>query len=273
MVQVVIVGNEPFLCIKTDQWLSRHECGPYNVPAKLLPAMKNMYEALKLEGMERPVTTAFNGGIMEMSTNPWTPCIADFKIFIKPLLLPILDFLKETESPFMVNIYSWFACMGGSISVPSAVGYPDEGSMAGDGNFTYYFNFDMQVDMQRVALCKNGYADLKVWIGETGWPSDNDPKATLENAYWYVENVIRRSKGLHLNNESKDNARWKGVPFSVFLFEAFDEEKKYEIEHGNRFENKFGLFLEDGTPKWKNKDGMLKFELEGQKSRVGVPPE
>lgn len=50
----------------------------------------------------------------------------------------------------------------------------------------------------------------------------------------------------------------------MFLFEAFDEEQKFEIEHGNKFENTFGLFHEDGTPKWKDENGMIKFPIQGK---------
>lgn len=89
------------------------------------------------------------------SRNPWTPCVADFKEFLKPILRPIWQFYRETGAPFIVNIYSWFAAMGGNISTKYACGVPDV-SLPSDGKYNYYFNFDMQVDMNRVAMCKNG---------------------------------------------------------------------------------------------------------------------
>lgn len=58
------------------------------------------------------------------------------------------------------------------------------------------------------------------------------------------------------------------MPFTLFLFEAFDEVKKFEVEHGNEFENAFGLFHEDGTPKWRDINGMIKFSIRGENHAV-----
>lgn len=40
--------------------------------------------------------------------------------------------------------------------------------------------------------------------------------------------------------------------------------KKFEIEHGNLFENAFGLFYENGMPKWRDSNGMIKFPIPGK---------
>ncbi|KAL8443436.1 hypothetical protein Emed_006791 [Eimeria media] len=259
IIRLVIVGNEPLICIKTEHWAARGECGSTNSPAKLLPAMRNIKEALEAAGMGRvPVTTALNGGILEMSSNPWTPCVSDFRPAVLPLLRELWGFLRmqQPPAPFLVNIYSWFAAMGGHLSPDISVGYPGP-TLPFDGKYTYYFNFDMQLDMQRVALCKNNATDLDLWVGETGWPTAGHPKATNMNAYWYYKNSVKRARGELLNDPKKDNVRFKGVPTPIFLFEAFDEMVKFEVEHGNLFENSFGVFYEDGRPKWKDKEGLL----------------
>lgn len=273
IIKAVIVGNEPLICIKTEQWAAKGECGSTNSPAKLLPAMRNVKEALRIENMEAiPVSTALNGGILEMSTNPWTPCVADFRSAVLPLLRQIWDFLREQKppAPFIVNIYSWFASMGGHITPDIAVGYPGP-TLPADGKYTYYFNFDMQLDMQRVALCKNNATDLDLWVGETGWPTGGHPRATPPNAYWYLKSAIKRARGETLNVDEKDNIRMKRIPTPIFLFEAFDEMYKFEIEHGNLFENTFGLFYEDGRPKWQSKDGLIDFHgLHAPPARAAV---
>ncbi|KAL8435998.1 hypothetical protein ACSSS7_002043 [Eimeria intestinalis] len=259
IIRLVIVGNEPLICIKTEHWAARGECGSTNSPAKLLPAMRNIKEALKAAGMGAvPVTTALNGGILEMSANPWTPCVADFRPAVLPLLRELWGFLRmqRPPAPFMINIYSWFAAMGGHITPDISVGYPGP-NLPSDGQYTYYFNFDMQLDMQRVALCKNNATDLDLWVGETGWPTAGHPRATPLNAHWYYTSAVKRAMGESLNDEEKDNIRLKGVPIPIFLFEAFDEMVKFEIEHGNLFENSFGVFYEDGRPKWRNAQGAL----------------
>eukprot|EP00922_Rhytidocystis_sp_ex-Travisia-forbesii_P027325 GHVS01040047.1.p1 GENE.GHVS01040047.1~~GHVS01040047.1.p1 ORF type:complete len:511 (+),score=50.04 GHVS01040047.1:196-1533(+) len=261
VIRVVVVGNEPFLCIRTADWIVNGECGSLNVPAKLLPAMKNMRRALEQLGLTRPVSTAFNGGILEMSANPWTPCVSDYKLHLKPLLVPIWHFLRSQPAPFIVNLYSWFASMGGHIPPPLAVGYPHT-VLPFDGQYNYYFNYDMQQDMQRVAMCVNEITDLELWIGETGWPSGEHPKGSNINAYHYFNNSIMRAQGMGLHNDTLDTVRFKGLRYVVFLFEAFDEDKKFEIEHGNRFENTFGLFYEDGTPKWPDEFGNLNLPME-----------
>ncbi|KAL8425468.1 hypothetical protein Efla_002589 [Eimeria flavescens] len=259
LIRLVIVGNEPLICIKTEQWAAKGECGSTNSPAKLLPAMRNVKEALEAVGMgSTPVTTALNGGILEMSANPWTPCVSDFRPAVLPLLRELWAFLRmqQPPAPFMVNIYSWFAAMGGHISPDISVGFPGK-NLPFDGQFNYYFNFDMQLDMQRVALCKHNATDLDLWVGETGWPTSGHPKATATNAYWYFNSAVRRARGHLLGDPAKDHTRMSGTPTPIFLFEAFDEMGKFEVEHGNLFENSFGVFYEDGRPKWENKKGLV----------------
>ncbi|ESS36141.1 glycosyl hydrolases family 17 protein [Toxoplasma gondii VEG] len=261
LIRLLIVGNEPLICIKTAEWATKQECGSLNIPAKLLPAMRNVKKSLRQVGLERmPVTTAFNGGILEMSKNPWTPCVADFRDVVKPILRNVWAFLEEQTppAPFMVNIYSWFAAMAGHITPDISVGVPSaSGHVPFDGAYQYYFNFDMQVEMQRVAMCKNNVTHLDLWIGETGWPSADSPRATLTNAYYYFKHVVMRAQGMTLHNATEDTIRTRGLAYPIFLFEAFDEMFKFEIEHGNKFENNFGLFYENGLPKWGTPDGLL----------------
>ncbi|PHJ20992.1 glycosyl hydrolases family 17 protein [Cystoisospora suis] len=265
VVRLLVVGNEPLLCVKTTNWAAKQECGSLNIPAKLLPAMQNVKKALTAVGLaDIPVTTAFNGGILEMSKNPWTPCVADYREVVKPILRKVWSFLEgqKPPAPFMVNLYSWFASMGGHIPPDISVGVPAEsGNIPSDGVYKYYFNFDMQVEMQRVAMCKNNVTHLDLWIGETGWPTAGSPRATLTNAYFYMKHVVMRAQGMSINNATLDNIRTRGMAYPIFLFEAFDEMFKFEIEHGNKFENSFGLFYENGLPKWYTADGLLDLPL------------
>jgi len=111
-----------------------------------------------------------------------------------------------------------------------------------------------------------------MWVGETGWPTDEHPLATLTNAFYYTQNVVKRQQGLSLWNDTLDTPRFKGLRYSTFYFQAFDELKKFEIEHGNRFENNFGMFFEDGTPKWKDSNGMIDLPIEGKLDHNNDPP-
>ncbi|PFH35734.1 glycosyl hydrolases family 17 protein [Besnoitia besnoiti] len=265
VIRLLIIGNEPLICIRTAEWAAKQECGSLNIPAKLLPAMRNAKKALSKLGLGKmPVTTAFNGGILEMSRNPWTPCISDYRDVVKPILREVWTFLGQQSpaAPFIVNIYSWFAAMGGHLTPDVSVGVPSEsGRIPNDGVYQYYFNFDMQVEMQRVAMCKNNVSHLDLWIGETGWPSADSPRATLTNAFYYTKHAVMRAQGMTLHNSTLDTIRTRGLAYPVFLFEAFDEMFKFEIEHGNKFENNFGLFYENGLPKWATPDGLLSIPL------------
>lgn len=282
LIRLVIVGNEPFICIRTKDWARNGECGSTNTPAKLLPAMHNIKQALIEAGLSHiPVTSALNGGILEMSSNPWTPCVGDYRSSVLPLLQKLWDFLRSQNppAPFIINIYSWFATMNGHISPALAAGSATDTPQY-DGAFSYFFNVDLQIDMHRIALCKRNATDLDLWIGETGWPSSGHPRATLDNAKIFFSSAIIRARGGTLGPppsgsqwkfevpvpsgdveegalKAKDNVRLSGIPVPMFLFEAFDEMFKFEIEHGNLFENSFGLFYEDGTPKWKSSQGLL----------------
>ncbi|KAJ9555743.1 hypothetical protein OSB04_010357 [Centaurea solstitialis] len=82
----------------------------YDTPVSdcLLPAMQNIHTALvnlKLDG-QITVTTAHSLAVLETS---YPPSAGAFKGDLIGRLKPILDFLSESCSPFLINAYPFFA--------------------------------------------------------------------------------------------------------------------------------------------------------------------
>lgn len=88
---------------------------------------------------------------------------------------------------------------------------------------------------------KAGVPDLKILVGEVGWPTDGHKAATIDNAHKFYDGLFKKL------------ASNKGTPLrpgkmEVYLFGLLDEDMK-SIEPGN-FERHWGIFNFDGKPKF-----------------------
>lgn len=110
-----------------------------------------------------------------------------------------------------------------------------------DGDFVYTNAFDANFDTLVWALDKAGYPDMKIIVGEVGWPTDGDKNANVQNAKNFNQGLLR-----HALSGNGTPAR-KGK-IEVYLFSLIDENAK-TIAPGN-FERHWGLFEYDGKPKY-----------------------
>lgn len=110
-----------------------------------------------------------------------------------------------------------------------------------DGNFLYTNVFDANLDTLVASLSKAGYPDMKIIVGEVGWPTDGDKNANIQNAQRFNQGLIK-----HALCPDGTPAR-KGV-IDVYLFSLFDEDTK-SIAPGS-FERHWGIFEFDGKPKY-----------------------
>ncbi|KAK4480272.1 hypothetical protein RD792_013339 [Penstemon davidsonii] len=94
-INYILVGNEIL------HW------GPQDLRDKLVLAMRTLHNALNLNGItDIKVTTAHSLGILE-SSDP--PSLAKFRPgWDVGVLAPMLQFHRDTKSPFMVNPYPYF---------------------------------------------------------------------------------------------------------------------------------------------------------------------
>ncbi|KAA8534207.1 hypothetical protein F0562_031600 [Nyssa sinensis] len=212
--------------------------GDSNMISNVVPAMKTLHRALIVSGItDIKVTTAHSLGILA-SSDP--PSAARFRPgWDQQVLAPMLQFLRQIKSPFMVNPYPYF---GYSPQDANFVLFrQNRGKRDNITKITYTNIFDSLMDSVYSAMKSLGYGDVEIAVGETGWPSLGDPwlpHCTVENARWHNLNVLKKvSSGV-------------GTPlmprrrFETFIFALFNENQK----SGNLDEKNFGLFRPDFSP-------------------------
>ncbi|PON35923.1 Glycoside hydrolase [Parasponia andersonii] len=228
-VRYVAVGNEIFL--KDSLFYAPH----------LVPAILSLHQALQTLGLADSIKLSSPQAASVLSSS-YPPSSASFDPSLRFAMVPLLRFLAETGSPFMVNLYPYFSYINskaGEVSLSYALfGYePDRAVTVRDGAFEYSNVFDASVDALVYAMEKEGFGGVAVAVTETGWPTSGGPAAGPENAAAYNGNVVRRAVA------DAGTPRRPGVGVEVYLFDLFDENGK----QGEEFEKHFGIFGLDGV--------------------------
>ncbi|XP_061356017.1 glucan endo-1,3-beta-glucosidase [Gastrolobium bilobum] len=208
--------------------------------AKMLPAMKALHEALNLANLTHiQVSTPHSLGILSAS---YPPSSGSFRRgYDRAIFAPILDFHRQTKSPFMVNPYPFF---GFSPNKPESLNYalfkPNGGVFDEATGMNYTNLFDAQMDAVYSAMKKVGYEDVELVVAETGWPSAGDPNqpgVSLDNAVSYNGNLIK-----HVNS-GKGTPLMPNRTFQTYIFALFNENLKPTTSERN-----YGLFKPDLNP-------------------------
>ncbi|TKY49969.1 Glucan endo-1,3-beta-glucosidase 11 [Spatholobus suberectus] len=230
-IEAIAVGNEVF-------------ADPHNRTAShLVRAMRNVHEALVKRGLHpfvkvsSPIALSALGSSYPSSSGSFRPEL------VEPVLKPMLDFLRETASYLMVNVYPFFAYESNADVIPLdyALFRANPGSVDPGSGLRYFNLFDAQVDAVFAALSALRYDDVRVVVSETGWPSKGDGHevgASPRNAAAYNGNLARRilSGGTGSGTPLRPHAN-----LTVYLFALFNEDRKA----GPTSERNFGLFYPD----------------------------
>ncbi|KAM7279193.1 hypothetical protein ACFE04_006327 [Oxalis oulophora] len=223
-IEAIAVGNEVFV-------------DPANTTTFLVPAMKNVYNSLVKYNLDKSIKVSSPLALSALQ-NSYPPSAGSFKSdLIEPVIKPMLDFLRNSDSYLMVNAYPFFAYEANSdvISLDYAL-FKENSGVVDSGNGLKYSNLlDAQMDAVFAAMSALQYNDVKMEVTETGWPSNGDQNeigASEDNAASYNGNLIKRvltGNGTPLRpNET----------LSVYLFALFNENQK----SGPTSERNYGLF-------------------------------
>ncbi|KAL5991934.1 hypothetical protein ACLOJK_012846 [Asimina triloba] len=209
-----------------------------NLIAHLLPAMRSLHAALRQAGISTiRVTTPHSLGILS-SSEP--PSIGRFRRgYDKVIFAPMLEFHRQTKTPFMVNPYPYFGFSDRTLNY--ALFKPNPGVFDAATGINYTNMFDAQLDAVYSAMKRLGYGDVEIAIGETGWPSVGNPEqkaVNMENAISFNGNLIR-----HVSS-GKGTPLMPGRRFETYIFALFNE----NLKPGSTAERNFGLFKPDLTP-------------------------
>ncbi|KAD7478087.1 hypothetical protein R6Q59_007539 [Mikania micrantha] len=235
MIRYVLVGNEVLSYTSTDQ--------DVQIMNDLVPAMGRIRATLKTLGINNiKVGTPL---AMDIMGSTFPPSSGVFRPEIVHEIIPLLNFLRGTNSFFYLDVYPFLAWADN----PSRINldyallegnetYTDPGS-----GLTYTNLLDQMIDSVYFAMAKLGYNTVKIAIAETGWPHVGDfnhPGASKENAAKYNRNVIRKMTAV----PPKGTPAQPGFIIPTFIFSLYDENQKT----GPESERHWGLLYPDGSP-------------------------
>ncbi|CAA2981078.1 glucan endo-1,3-beta-glucosidase 12-like [Olea europaea subsp. europaea] len=242
-IEAIAIGNEVFV-------------DTHNTTRFLISAMKNIHQALVKYKLDDTIKVSSPVALSALQ-NSYPSSAGSFRPdLIEPVFKPMLEFLRQTDSSLMVNIYPFFAYESNAnvISLDYALFRENPGVVDAGNGLRYFSLFDAQIDAVFAAMSALKYDDVKITVTETGWPSKGDSNevgASIENAAAYNGNLVRRvltGGGTPLRPHED---------ITVYLFALFNENKKF----GPTSERNFGLFYPN-----EKKVYNIPFTVEGLKS-------
>ncbi|XP_004308857.1 PREDICTED: glucan endo-1,3-beta-glucosidase-like [Fragaria vesca subsp. vesca] len=218
-----------YICVGTEvlHW------GDDAQKSNLVAAMRTLNNALRVEGFKGiKVSTPHSLGIM-LTSEP--PSQGRFRPEVTPILIQMLRFLRESNSPLMVNPYPYFGWS------PENENYAlfRQSRIDPITKLTYTSMFDGLLDAVYSAAKALGFPDVNILVGETGWPSACEfPVCSMQHAADYNGNLVKHvesGKGTPLMPNRK---------FETYIFSMFNENQK----PGPLAEKNWGLFYPNLAP-------------------------
>uniref|UniRef100_A0A7N0U7S1 glucan endo-1,3-beta-D-glucosidase n=1 Tax=Kalanchoe fedtschenkoi TaxID=63787 RepID=A0A7N0U7S1_KALFE len=247
-IRYIAVGNEPFLQAYNGSYLRT-----------TFPALRNIQHALNHAGFGTMIkaTVPFNADVYDSPESNPVPSAGDFRTDVRELSLQIIQFLYTNGAPFTVNIYPFLSLYNNPYFPVDFAFFDGSSRPVRDNGLVYTNVFDANLDTLIWAMEKAGYGDMKIIVGEVGWPTDGDKSANIENARRFNQGLLDHvSSGLGTPLRKGD--------IDVYLFSLIDENEK-SIEPGS-FERHWGVFEYDGKPKYE----LDMSRLHGQRGLVPV---
>ncbi|KAH1107638.1 hypothetical protein J1N35_011406 [Gossypium stocksii] len=205
----------------------------------LVPAMETLQTALVAASLDRriQVSTPHSLGILSNSSPPSTGKFRQG--YDTHVIKPLLSFLRDSNSPFMVNPYPFFDCSPDTLDY--ALFRPNAGVFDENTQLFYTNMLDAQLDAVFSAMKLLGFDDLEIVIAETGWPSMGDATqfgVDAKSAAEYNGNLMR-----HVTS-GVGTPLMPNRTFETYIFALFNE----DLKPGPTCERYFGLFRPDMTP-------------------------
>lgn len=210
----------------------------------LVPAMQRLHLALVASNLNSKIKVSTPLS-MDVISRPFPPSTAVFNSSWNVTMYMLLQFLKNTNSYFMLNVYPYYGYIQGDgifpleyalfEPLPSVKQIVDPNTL-----FHYDSMFDAMLDAVYYSIDAYTFSGIPVVVTETGWPWNggaNEPDATVKNAEAYINNLITRV----LNNSGPPSQ--PNIPINTYIYELFNEDDW----RGPVSEKKWGLFDTNGV--------------------------
>ncbi|KAL3571355.1 hypothetical protein D5086_025259 [Populus alba] len=215
-----------------------------NVVPVLVPAMNYLHKALVASNLNFQVKVS-TPQAMDVIPRPFPPSTATFNSSWDSTIYQILQFLKNTNSYYMLNAYPYFGYTSGNGIFPLDYALfrslPPVKQIVDPNTLSHYDSmFDAMVDATYYSIDALNMSGIPIVVTETGWPwlgGANEPDATADNAETFNNNMIRR-----VQNDSGPPSQPK-FPINTYIYEMFNEDKR----PGPVSEKNWGLFFTNGS--------------------------
>ncbi|KAK4763596.1 hypothetical protein SAY87_013034 [Trapa incisa] len=215
-----------------------------NAGRVLIYAMNNLHKALVASNLNFQVKVSAPQS-MNLIPKAFPPSTATFNSSSNSTIYQLLQFLKNTNSSYMLNGYPYHGFIEGNGIFPLDYSLfrplPPVKQIV-DPNTLFHYNsmLDAMVDATYYSIGALSFSGIPVMVTETGWPSSggvNEPDATAENAQAFNDNLIRRV----LNGTGPPGH--SELPVSAYIYELFNEDKR----SGPVSEKNWGVLFTNGT--------------------------
>ncbi|XP_075484858.1 glucan endo-1,3-beta-glucosidase 4 [Primulina tabacum] len=215
-----------------------------NAAPILVPAMNYLYKALVASNLNHLIKVSTPHS-MDIIPRAFPPSTATFNTTWNSTIFLILQFLKNTNSFYMLNAYPYYEYVksGGIFPLDYALLQPlSSVKQIVDPNtlFRYDNMLDALVDATYYSIAAFNFSRIPIVVTETGWPwfgGANEPDATAQNAEAYNNNLIRR-----VSNDSGPPSQ-QAIPINAYIYELFNEDQR----PGPVSEKNWGVLFTNGT--------------------------
>ncbi|KAL5980728.1 hypothetical protein ACLOJK_028637 [Asimina triloba] len=215
-----------------------------NAAPVLVPAMWYIHSALVASNLDSVVKVS-SPISMAMMPKPFPPSTATFNSTWNNVMWQFLNYLKRTDSYFMLNVHPYYGYTGGNGIFPLdyalARTLPRNKQIVDPNTLLHYTSmFDAMVDASYYSMEALNVSGISILVTESGWPwlgGANEPDASVDNALVFNSNLIR-----HVLNGSGTPSQ-PTTPISVYIYELFNE----DLRPGPTSEKNWGIFFPNGT--------------------------
>ncbi|KAH6779655.1 hypothetical protein C2S52_010892 [Perilla frutescens var. hirtella] len=196
--------------------------------------------ALNDAGLGDQVKASFTHTSELLKPNMTKPSEAEFRDEIKEEVKTMLRFFEQNGSPFVFDIVPSFLTQAYNMD-PLFAFVGESTQVIKDINGAVYTNiFEFAYDSFVWALIKLNASNVKVMVGQIGWPTDgytNGNASTAERFYKGLLPYVASHKGTPLR---------PGAPIDTFVHALTDENR---LPH--QFMRHWGIYRSNGKPKFK----------------------